>query len=499
MMDYFNFLISVAAYVENRLNGEFDYNQLERVTGFSLPHIRDVFKRNTNNTLAKYILHRKLSNAAFEIIHSSKTILDIANGYGFDSYDTFTRAFKRYTSMTPSEFRKNRCTVGRVILAAGIYGPGIQKQNNFIYHQPSNLEVGIMNNIKKSMDSCILYGVPKVEYSFEECTPFPSSLRACLNYMGQDISYAYLIAASGAAFRLRWNTHFWDGGNVDVMCIYDNPSDVFKHTLAAAGRKYTILERNTGASKDDFISFIKKEIDDGRPLIGLGIVGPPEACIITGYKDNGETLLGWNFFQHNPEFAKDITTDESGYFICDNWWENPNTKGLIAIGEELLEKTSIKDILINSIDVLSKTLVGEYAGGQEAFNAWANSMSDESQFPKNAVMPILLDRIMCQFDAITMISEGRAYAACFIEWVGTVFPKIQEKCLKVSIYFKEESKITNKMAEDLGGWQHGMEQMKNLANPSIRKEIVKLIYKAKELDLKALELLKDITNSFVEE
>lgn len=48
--------------------------------------------------------------------------------------------------------------------------------------------------------------------------------------------------------------------------------------------------------KAEFIDFIKKQIDKGYPCIALGIIGPPEACILTGYKDNGNILLRWNFF-----------------------------------------------------------------------------------------------------------------------------------------------------------------------------------------------------------
>ncbi len=57
----------------------------------------------------------------------------------------------------------------------------------------------------KSDDSMVLYGVPKVTYFKEnevEVTPFISSLRACLTYMGQEVSYARLLAGSYAAFRL---------------------------------------------------------------------------------------------------------------------------------------------------------------------------------------------------------------------------------------------------------------------------------------------------------
>lgn len=495
-VDYFNFIVSVVAYVERRLSSDINYDEIETMTGFSIAHIRDVFKNHTKISLAKYILYRRICNAAFDIVHSERKILDIANDYGFDSYDTFTRAFKRFTSMTPSKFRMERLAVGRIKLAAGIYGPGIIKEDNTQQSSPDFWEVmKNMKDIKKSHDSCILYGVPKVEYCYEECTPFPSSLRACLNYIGQDISYSYLMAASGASFRLRWNTKYWDGGNVDIMCIYENPLEAFERSFKASGRSYEILQRNKNTTKNEFVDFIKSEIDEGRPVIGLGIIGPPEACIITGYRDNGQTLLGWNFFQNNPEFAKDTELDESGYFISRSWWENPDTVGVIAIGEEMEKQPCIKDIILNAVNIMTKERIGDYAGGQAAYDQWAAALSDESQFPKHAVMPMLFERLMCQGDAMVMIGEGRAYAGCFMEWVGNQHKNIEDKCIKASNCFKEEFKLVNKMREHLKGWQLGEEQARNLADPLIRKEIVNLIISAKKLDAEACNILKEIAES----
>jgi hypothetical protein len=59
---------------------------------------------------------------------------------------------------------------------AGVFAPAILKDDPAL--SSSEIAEGDwMKNMVKTTDSCILYGVPKVEYSFEECTPFPASLR----------------------------------------------------------------------------------------------------------------------------------------------------------------------------------------------------------------------------------------------------------------------------------------------------------------------------------
>lgn len=125
--DYGIFLTisSIVIFIENRVQRKINYEELERATGFSIAHIRDIFVRRTGIPLSKYILTRKISNAAYEILYNHQSILHIASKYGFSNHDTFTRAFKRITGLTPSEFRKKRPPVGRIKLCACMFGIGL--------------------------------------------------------------------------------------------------------------------------------------------------------------------------------------------------------------------------------------------------------------------------------------------------------------------------------------------------------------------------------------
>lgn len=124
-MDYFLTISSIVIFIENRIQDRIDYKELERTTGFSIAHIRDIFVKRTGVTLSKYILNRKISNAAYEILHNHHSLIHIASKYGFSNHDTFTRAFKRVTGLTPSEFKKKRPPVGRILLCAGVFGVGL--------------------------------------------------------------------------------------------------------------------------------------------------------------------------------------------------------------------------------------------------------------------------------------------------------------------------------------------------------------------------------------
>lgn len=500
-MDYFTFIWSVSSYVEKRVKDEICYTELEKAVGFSYRHIREVFRDRTNRSLASYILSRRIANAAFEVAHTHKSLTSIAGEYGFDSYDVFTRAFKRETGYTPKAFRENGMPVGRSKLNTGMYAPTVSKEKHPLLMLGSNKEEQTTKSTEKTDNSCILYGVPKVEYSFEECTPFPASLKACLNYMGQIIDYSYVMAASGASFRLRWNKGMWDDGNVDIQCIYENPLEAFERSFKAAGRSVRFLRREE-SSKEGFRSFIKEEIDNGRPLIAQGIIGPPEACIITGYADGGETLLGWNFFQSNPDFAKGVSLHETGYFMTKSWWENKDTLMLMAIGEEQAAPPYVKEIILNAVDIMTRDSItiknryGNteqiYAGGPAAYEAWAAAITNDAEFSKDAVLPLLFGRLVCQSDAQVMVGEGRSYAACFISWVGQTNPAVAKPCEEAAKLFKEAAQATFKMNELKGGFEQNEGTVRLFAKPEVRREIAKLILMAKKCDEKAAILLKEI-------
>lgn len=123
-MEYFLVIWSVITYVEKRIGTKIQYADLEKEIGFSLAHIRDIFVKQTGRPLSAYILERRISNAAFEIAHTNKTLTTIAESYSFDNPDTFTRAFRRITGLTPSSFRKEKISIGRIKLCAGVYGVG---------------------------------------------------------------------------------------------------------------------------------------------------------------------------------------------------------------------------------------------------------------------------------------------------------------------------------------------------------------------------------------
>lgn len=370
-----------------------------------------------------------------------------------------------------------------------------------------------MNRMREQENSTILYGISKVEYGSNGCTPFPMCVKSCANYLGQDIGIDFSMVASGAAYRLTWDTTSWNGGNVDVIHTFDDPEAIYKLGVEALGREFQIITRtNTSCdvkfsgrdesnNKNDFIHFIKDHIEKGIPCIALGIIGPPEACIITGYRENGNTLLGWNFFQDALEYSADIKIDESGYFISNKWWENNDTVAVISMGEKNKPMISNKEIIENAIRVMTgrfdiksgKT----FAKGIYAYDAWIKAILNEAEFPKNAVLPILAERLMCHGDAMDCLEDGRNNAAIYMKKLSEELKEHSDTCNIIGNQFANVAENIWKMADILGGYERNEKQMRNFAKAEVRQRLAVLIKECKIADSNALEALKLLSKTIL--
>jgi AraC family transcriptional regulator len=93
-------------YIEENLDFDIALNDVAKTAGISQWHFQRIFKALTNETLKTYIRSRRFANSLEKLIATDERIIDIAFGAGFESQESFTRAFKQAFNMTPNEYRK---------------------------------------------------------------------------------------------------------------------------------------------------------------------------------------------------------------------------------------------------------------------------------------------------------------------------------------------------------------------------------------------------------
>lgn len=227
--------------------------------------------------------------------------------------------------------------------------------------------------------------------------------------------------------------------------------------------------------------FIKRHLNEGYPCIAQGIIGPPEPCLITGYRDNGNTLLGWNFFQEDPDFGASVKKDDSGYFICDNWWENADTQGVMCMGAVASKPFSQKEILKNAVRVMTGRRENAYAKGLWAYDAWEKMLGDDSSFSEKNNTGGLFEKMLCQWDAMSCVIDGRGSAA---EYFADI-PVLAES-------FSHTKEIMCQMLAILGGWEDTEVRLRKLKDVSIRRKACDYIRLARESDEKSLRLMQEM-------
>ncbi len=110
-MDQMKQLNLAMAYIEENLSGEIDFQKVAQLACCSEYHFRRLFSFLSGMPLGEYIRCRRLAQAAFDLCEGSEKIIDIALKYGYDSPDSFTRAFQAFHGITPSEARKGSASL----------------------------------------------------------------------------------------------------------------------------------------------------------------------------------------------------------------------------------------------------------------------------------------------------------------------------------------------------------------------------------------------------
>lgn len=95
----------IVDYIENNLTNDIEYKKLSEIANCSEYTLLKVFPIVCNITIADYIRRRRLTEAGKKLLNSNNTILDIAVEYKYNSPDSFTRAFKAFHGILPSQVK----------------------------------------------------------------------------------------------------------------------------------------------------------------------------------------------------------------------------------------------------------------------------------------------------------------------------------------------------------------------------------------------------------
>ncbi|CCF16748.1 bacterial regulatory helix-turn-helix s, AraC family protein [Brevibacillus laterosporus GI-9] len=167
-MDMLAQLNKALNYIEENLTKPVDYQEVVKIACCSEYHFTRMFSFLAGITLSEYIRRRRLTLAALELSQSNIKIIDAALKYGYNSPDSFSRAFHSMHGVSPSEARVQGHSLKafpRMVFQLTIKG------GNEMNYRIENKESFRIVGIKKRVP-IIFQGVnPEIESMYEGLTP----------------------------------------------------------------------------------------------------------------------------------------------------------------------------------------------------------------------------------------------------------------------------------------------------------------------------------------
>ena len=105
-MDWIQGIQRAIDYVEENITEEIDFEEAAKQAYSSSFHFQRVFSILCGFSLGDYIRMRRLSLAGEELSKGNAKIIDIAMKYGYDTPESFSRAFTRFHGVSPSEAKR---------------------------------------------------------------------------------------------------------------------------------------------------------------------------------------------------------------------------------------------------------------------------------------------------------------------------------------------------------------------------------------------------------
>lgn len=102
-MDFLNRMTEAIEYIEEHIAEDFNVNDIAKIVCCNAYQFGRIFSYVVGISLAEYIRSRRLSLAALELQSGNVKVIDVALKYGYNSPESFTRAFRELHGVSPKE------------------------------------------------------------------------------------------------------------------------------------------------------------------------------------------------------------------------------------------------------------------------------------------------------------------------------------------------------------------------------------------------------------
>jgi len=170
-MDFLTRITEAVNYIEDNLNGEINEAVLSKIICCSMHQFGRVFSYVCDMSLAEYIRRRRMTLAAADLQNGDK-VIDVALKYGYNSPDSFAKAFFALHGVTPREAAKGAAVNHYPRISFYITIKGGDKMNYRIVEKEEFKIVGIGIGLREDMNPF----------------PVPSDSKICMNLSDEEVT-----------------------------------------------------------------------------------------------------------------------------------------------------------------------------------------------------------------------------------------------------------------------------------------------------------------------
>ena len=107
-MDWVNVIQETLRYVEANLLTVTSPKEVALAVHVSVSYLQTSFPMITGFSIGEYIRNRRLYLAAMDLLEKDVKVIDISEKYGYETPESFTKAFSRFHDATPNEIKKKK-------------------------------------------------------------------------------------------------------------------------------------------------------------------------------------------------------------------------------------------------------------------------------------------------------------------------------------------------------------------------------------------------------
>lgn len=286
-MEWITGIQNAINYIEDHLMETIDYELAAKESFSSSYHFQRVFSILSGYTLGEYIRNRRLSLAGTELATGKEKVIDIAAKYGYESPDSFAKAFQKFHGITPSQARGSGARLknfSRLSLKISLEGGNVMDYR--IEKKPALVLTGYKKRFagapgdRKSQD----------HYFAVETRPN----QAILEYMAHDVDTSYCVF-----------TNFDDKGYDHYIASYIGPesystfeeemgTEIFSRFEQITIPEAMYLVCETERCKwpcDEADELYRKAVNEWLPSSDYELARGPEVEVIHWfYRENDEAL-----------------------------------------------------------------------------------------------------------------------------------------------------------------------------------------------------------------